>query len=135
MFDKKVKVRHGRHVVDFGNGDRLKSDIALSANLPANTINEIVSKVSKKLSKFEQPVAPHDIATTTHFVMVEMGLKTEGDKYMRFITDRRDSRRVPIEKITFINCESCGTSNDTKHNFCVVCGRALDKRKTERKLI
>jgi 2'-5' RNA ligase len=80
-------------VVDFGDGSRLKSDLALSTNLPADTINEIVDNVRKKLSKREQPVFPHDIATTTHFVMVERGLKTEGDKYMQFIADRRKSRR------------------------------------------
>jgi uncharacterized paraquat-inducible protein A len=134
MFDKKVKVRSGRHVTDF-SGDQVRSTLALTTNLPANTINEILSKVNKKLSKLEQPIVPHDIATTTHFVMVEMGLKTEGDKYMRFIKDRRDGRKVRKVKITFINCESCGISNDPKHNFCVNCGNKLDKRKTESKIV
>ncbi len=92
MLRKKVKIKQGPRVVDFGDGSRLKSDLALSTNLPADTINEIVGNVRKKLSKREQPVFPHDITTTTHFVMVEMGLKTEGDKFMQFIVHRRKSR-------------------------------------------
>jgi len=88
-----------------------------------------VGKVREILSKREQPVSPHDIAATTHVVMVEMGLKNEGNKYMQFIADRRENRKLRKEKIKYTICDHCGTTNDPRQNFCVVCCRALDKSK------
>ena len=85
-----VKVRHGRRVTDFGDGSRLKSDLALYTPLDAETINEVVKKTKDRLSKYAQPIQPHDIATTTHFVMVEMNLRNEGNKYLEKIKERAE---------------------------------------------
>ena len=130
-----VRVHMGRRIVDFGDGSRLKSDISLSTNLPLNLTNDIVDNVHKKLSKRQQPVLPHDIATTTHIVMIEMGLKPEGDKYLMFIKDRHDRRELPKELLKYIKCDYCGTSNDSNNTRCLSCHAVLNKNKTDSKII
>jgi hypothetical protein len=131
----RVNVLWGRRVVDFGDGERLKSTLALSTHLPIETINDIVGAVRSKLSKQRQPVLPRDIVATTHVTMIEMGFKEEADIYMKFVMERRDSRRVPKERITFIKCEYCSTVNDAGNTFCISCGHPLDKDKAESKVI
>jgi hypothetical protein len=135
MKNDEVKVRAGRHIVDFGDGERLKSDIALTTSLSPNVINDVVAKVKVKLIKRQQPVIPRDIAATTHFTMVEMGMKKEAEQYIKFITDRYEGRSVPKERVKFIKCEYCNTSNDFENKFCVGCGHGLSKDKTDSKLV
>jgi len=135
MVNNIVKVRVGRSTFDFGDGSRLKSDIALSTDLSPDKINEIVDRVRFKLSELQQPVHRHDIATTTHFVMLEMGYKLQGDSYIQFIKERHDSINIPKEKLKYIKCKYCNTSNDSNNNFCVGCGATLNKDDTKSKII
>ena len=100
-----------------------------------DTINKIVDSVAEKLSERQQPVHRHDIATTAHFVMVEMGFTTQGNDYMGFILKRHDSIGLPKEKLKYIKCEYCSTSNDAANKFCVGCGSALNKENTKTKII
>jgi hypothetical protein len=130
-----VKVRMGRHVVDFGDGNRLKCDILLATKLPYEMVDKIVANVKSKLAIQRQPVGPHDIATTAHVTMVEIGYREEAEKYINFITQRLESKWVPKEKIKFIKCHYCSTSNDAEYKYCVGCGRPLDKSDTESKLV
>jgi hypothetical protein len=131
----KVNILWGRRVVDFGDGERLKSTLALATHLPMERINDIVGQVRSRLSKQRQPVLPRDVVATTHVTMIEMGYREEADAYMKFIMERRDSRRVPKERITFIKCEYCNTVNDASNSFCIACGHPLDKDKAESRVV
>jgi len=131
----RVSIIRGRRVVDFGDGERLKSTLALSTHLSIETIDDIVGKVRSRLSKQRQPVLPRDIVATAHITMIELGYRDEADAYMKFVIERRDSRRVPKERIVFIKCEYCSTANDASNKFCVGCGRPLDKDKAESKVV
>lgn len=132
---ERVNILWGRRVVDFGDGERLKSTLALATHLPIERISDVVGQVRSRLSKQRQPVLPRDIIATTHVTMIEMGYREEADAYMKFIMDRRDSRRVPKERITFIKCEYCNTVNDASNNFCIACGHPLDKDKAESRVV
>jgi hypothetical protein len=135
VFGNPIKVRTGRYISDFGDGNRLKSDIALATNLPSYTINEIVDNVKKKLSRMDQPIKPYDIATTTHVIMIEMKIKSEGDAYMNFTLDRQYGKGIERDKILYIPCSHCNTENDIQNRFCISCGAPLNKSDTKRKLI
>jgi len=131
----KVRVNWGRRVVDFGDGDRLKSVLSLSTHLPIETVNDVVGKVGSKLLQLRQPVLPRDVVATTHVTLIEMGFKDEADNYMKFIKDRRESRQVPKERILFIKCEYCGTANDMDNKVCIGCGGPLDKDKAQSRVV
>jgi len=132
---ERVSILWGRRVIDFGNGERLMSTLAQATRLPMETINDIVGKVRLRLSKQRQPVLPRDVVATTHVIMIEMGYRDEADAYMKFVMERRESRRVPRERVTFIKCEYCNTANDASNKFCIACGHPLDKDKTESRVV
>jgi hypothetical protein len=131
---RNVKVRQGKWVVDFSE-ERLKSDLALSTQMGPQTIDNIVQTVYVKLSKLSQPIKPWDISSSTHYTLVEMGLRDEAEKYLGFVNNRYEQTWVPKDKIMYIPCEYCGTSNGMENKFCIGCGKALDKSKTKSKLV
>jgi hypothetical protein len=130
-----VIVKVGRHTQDFGDGSRLKSDIAVATSLPIEKINEIVEQVKNRLAQRRQPVLPHDITTTTHVVMLEMGLNRDANIFFNYIKDRFDRRDIPKEKITFVKCEYCGASNNVSNEECTHCHAPINKDKTGSKII
>jgi ribosomal protein L40E len=130
-----IKVRTGRRINDFGDGSRFKSDLALSTSLSTEKINEVVKKTMDKLSAREQPIRPHDIATTTHFVMAEMNLRNEGAKYMELIQNRFDGQTVGKVKVPYIYCQYCGVNNPIANEKCSGCGATLDRKKAGAKII
>ena len=67
---------------------RLKADLYRVGLFPKKA-NMIIKKVEKTLRKLEQPIRPHDIATTTYNTLVETGLKEKADQYMSLIEKRR----------------------------------------------
>jgi hypothetical protein len=129
-----VKIIRGRMIVEFTD-ERLKSDLALSTSLQPNVINDIARVVTAKLSKHTLPIYATEITSTAHYTMIEMGLRDEADRYVAFVQDRYERSRIPRDKITYIKCEYCSTSNGCENKFCVGCGRPLDKDKTKSKLV
>jgi hypothetical protein len=129
-----VRERRGR-IVDFGEGSRLKSDLAQYTSLNAETINEIVKKTKDKLSSYEQPIRPRDIAATAHFVMVEMNLRSEGNKYLDKILERHKTKVAGADKIMYIDCKYCGIANPSENEKCSGCGAVLDRKRVAAKVV
>jgi len=115
-----IKIRVGRHINGW-NEDRLKSELATNTSLTTVQINDILKEVRKRLSALHQPIRPHDIASTAHYVIVEKGFRIEGEKYLKFINDRRASRRVEPTKLSFLICQYCGASNALENVKCSGC--------------
>ncbi len=132
---QKIMVQVGSHIQDFGDGSRLKSDLAMATSLPIEKINEIVQNVESRLAQRHQPVLPHDITTTTHVVMLEMGLKRDADLFIKFIKDRFDRRDMPKDKITYIKCEYCGATNNISREECIKCHAPINKGKADSKIV
>ncbi|MCL4344349.1 MAG: hypothetical protein JRN26_04335 [Nitrososphaerota archaeon] len=130
----KIRVRIGKYVSDW-NGNRLKSDLVLSSQLPVDIIDSIVENVEKELIKLQQPVSRNDVTTTTHYMMVKMGFGKQAVQYLQFIEQRRDGRLVPKEKLKFIKCQYCGTENDASRDRCEGCGRPLNKSDIKTKIV
>ncbi len=109
--------------------------MAMSTSLSADQINNVTKQITKKLSSLSQPIIPHDIATTTHFTLVELGYKNEGERYMTFLKERRDSRHVPLTKVSYVTCQYCGAANPLGNEKCSGCGATLDRRKAGAKVV
>lgn len=124
----------GRHIANW-NDERLKSDMALSTSLSINQINSVAKEIGKKLSRLFQPISLRDIATTTHYTLVEMGYKNEGEKYMEFLKERRNSRHVRLTKVNYISCKYCGATNQLENEKCSSCGAILDRKIVGSKIV
>ena len=125
----------GKNVVDFGDGSRVKSNMVESTGLPIDVINRIVAEVVRRLATRQQPVLQTDVLAMVHVVMIEMGYKKEAEQHVAFIKKRWAARKAPAQKISFIKCEYCGTTNDVAAERCVSCGAGLDKTKAQSKVI